>query len=235
MKTSLAALVLAAAVNASAQVVRAPEPGSAAVVAGQVAAVRASADAGRARARALETTLTALNDGIEAGGRVTAWITDKQVSVYTATQPEAAKTVVAGGKTAIVLSDALPAHPRVYGPLIAHEAAQAIYADMPASGERSYMVMATAARVFAELGGDFNALPTVDGDAAPAVKAVVEYWLDSPQGVIDELARRDGVKIIPDLQQEAKDPKTAAALDAANRRFVAFLLDERDARQALKR
>lgn len=231
MKTALAVLVLAAA-NASAQIVRAPEIS---YPSGVAASAKSAAEAAKARARAVETTVVALNDGIEPGVRVSQWLQDKGVSVYTATQPEAVKTVVAGGKTSIVLSDKLPAHPRVYGPLIAQEAAKALYADMPASGERSYMVMATAAQVFYALGGDFNELPKVDGDDAPAVKAAVEAWIDPVESTVDELAKRDGVPTIPELQQRAKDPKTAEALAAADKRFVAFLLDERELRQSLKR
>lgn len=228
MKTALVVAALAVAAAASAQEF-------APTVSAQAGAARAAAQSGRVRSQTVESTIVAMNDGPEAGGRVTQYLNDKKISVYTATQPEAVKTTVVNGQTAIVLSDALPAHPRVYAPLIAFEAAKGIYADMPASGERSYMIMATSARVFLELGGDFNELPTVDGDAAPAVKDLVAPWIDGPQGTIEEFAQRDHVKTIPDLRSAAKDPAAAAALDAADKRFVAFLLDERDARRTLKR
>jgi hypothetical protein len=40
---------------------------------------------------------------------------------------------------------------------------------------------------------------------------------------------------LADLASAARDAKTSAALDAANRSFVEFLLDERDARLAAGR
>ncbi len=229
MKTALVVAALAVAVSAHAQAA------DESLVTAQAGAVHVAAKAGRARSQTIDSALVAMNDGPEAGGRVTAYLNDKKVAVYTATQPEAVKTTVVNGQTSIILSDALPAHPRVYAPLIAFEAAKGIYADMPASGERSYMVMATAARVFAELGGDFAALPKVDGDDAPAVKDLVTPWLGGVEGAVDDLSARDGVKTLPELQAQAKDPAAAAALAAADKRFVAFLLDERDARPALKR
>lgn len=238
MKTALAVLVLAAAA-ANAQEYRraqaqAAEDSYRAMISAQASAAKTSAQSGRVRSLTVDSTLVALNDGVEAGGRVIAYLNDHKISVYTEDQAEPVKTAVVNGAPAIVLSSRLPARPRVYGPLIAQEAAKGMYADMPACGERSYMVMATAARVFAELGGDFNALPKVDGDDAPAVKDAVAPWLDNVEATVDDLAERDHVSTIPALRQKASDPKAAAALDAADKRFVAFLMDERDARRALK-
>jgi len=239
MKISLAVLVLAAA-TARAQEYRRAQAQAAELsyremIAAQARQAHRSAESGRARSLTVDATLTAMNDGVEAGGRVIAYLNDKKIGVYTEDQAEPVKTAIVDGRPAIVLSASLPIHPRVYGPLIALEAAKAIYADMPASGERSYMIAATAARVFQELGGDFNALPKVDDEDAPAVKDAVAAWTDGAEGAVEDLARRDGVSTIPDLRGKAADPKTAAALDAADKRFVAFLLDERDARAALKR
>jgi hypothetical protein len=197
------------------------------------AAVDASraAQAAAAPARALESTLVAMNDGVEAGGRVIAYLNGHGIAVRLAKQSEAVKTVVEGGKTAIVLSDALPAHPRVYAPLIASEAAKGIYSDMPACGERSYMIMATAARAFVELGGEMKGLPKIDGDDVPAVKDLIAPWSAGAETALDELARRDGVPELPDLQSKAADPAAAAALAAQNKRFTSFLMDESDARR----
>ena len=195
-----------------------------------VDASRAS-QAAQASSRALETTLVAMNDGVEAGGRVTAYLNDHNISVRLAKQSEAVKTVVEGGKTSIVLSDALPAHPRVYAPLIASEAAKGIYSDMPACAERSYMIMATAARAFVELGGEMKGLPKIDGDDVPAVKDLIGLWTYGAETALDELARRDGVPELPDLQAKATDPKTAAMLNVQNSRFTSFLMDERDVRR----
>ena len=182
--------------------------------------------------RALDVTLIAMNDGVEAGGRVMSVLSDKKIEVALASQAEPVKRGTVNGRDAILLSDKLPAHPRVYAPLIAAEAAKLMYADMPACAERSYMRLATAARVFAELGGDFKALPLVDGDRADAVKAAVGAWSQGTESALDAAGAADGVPSIPDLPAKNADPKTAAALEAANARFTAFLLDERDARMS---
>lgn len=181
--------------------------------------------------RVLDATLTAMNDGVEAGGRVMSLLAEKKIEVYLASQDEAVKRGTVNGRDAILLSDKLPAHPRVYAPLIASEAVKLMYADMPACAERSYMRMATAARVFAELGGDFNALPLVDGDRADAVKAVVAPWADGTETALDAMGKADSLPSILDLEAKNQDPKIAAALEAANARFTAFLMDEQAARK----
>lgn len=224
MKT-IPALLLLAAVSAGAQ----NDP---AVVGAQA---RRGAQDASARARVLDVTLAAMNDGVTAGGRVIAYLNEKGVAVSVAEQAEAVKTTTADGRTSIVLSASLPAHPRAYGPLIAQEAAKMVYADMPPCGERAYMVMATAARVFQELGGEFKALPVVDGDAVPAVKDAVAAWTGSVEATVDALAARDKAGTIPDLLRSARDQWEADEIYKADRRFTAFLLDEKDVRAALKR
>jgi hypothetical protein len=227
--TPLAALVLALTVpvGARAQSVEAAYE----TLHGQAAQLRAS-EASRAGERTLDSTLVAMNDGPEAAGRVMRLLEEKKIDVHLATQVEPVKLGAVDGRAAILLSDALPAHPRVYAPLIAAEAAKLMYDDMPASAERSYMRMATAARAFAELGGEFKTLPVVDGDRVDAVDDAVGLWAQGAQRALGALARDAGLPTIPDLQQKASDPKAAAALDAANSRFTAFLMDERDARVA---
>jgi len=197
------------------------------------AAVDTSRDAQAAQAsgRALDATLVAMNDGVDAGGRVTAVLNENKIAVRLAKQSEAVKTVVEGGKTEIRLSDALPAHPRVYVPLIASEAAKLMYADMPACAERSYMRKATVARAFYELGGEFKELPLVDGDRVDAVKAAVSAWTDGTESALDAAGEADGVPSIMDLEAKKPDAKTADALRAANSRFTAFLMDEMDVRR----
>ena len=233
-KTPLAALVLVLAAPAGAQEYRQQQAQAAEQAYKDLQARGAQmrgGEAAKASGRALDATLVAMNDGPEAGGRVTRFLEENKIDVLLATQAEPVKTGIVNGRTAILISDALPAHPRVYAPLIAFEAAKKIYADMPASGERSYMIGATAARAFAELGGEFNKLPAIDGDAVPAVKEIVSAWSGGAEAAVEELAKRDGVPTIPDLQQKAADPKTAEALNSADKRFVAFLIDERDARR----
>lgn len=237
MITSLAALVLAAA-NASAQTSGRDsdlwEQALQREIHAQTVAAKSAAKAA-APGRVLDETLVAMNDGPEASGRVIAYLNEHGISVAIAKQAETVKTTTVGGKTTITISDAVPAHPRAYAPLIADEAAKKIYADMPACGERSYMIMATAARAFSEMGGDFKALPKIDGDDAPAIKDLISLWTVGAETAVDELARRDGVPTLPDLEQKAGDPKTAQALADQDKRFVAFLLDEREARRALLR
>jgi hypothetical protein len=211
MKNSLALLLVVAAVPAVAQN-RAAEL--------DLSGARVDA----VRSRALSSALVAMNDGPEAGGAVSRALDAAGITVEFATQAEAARTVTENGKTVIKLSDALPAHPRVYAPLVAAEAAKTMFADMPASAERSYMRRAIAARVFAELGGEFGKLPVVDGDAAPAVKDAVTAWLTDAQTALQDAGRADGVPYLADVKSKGD----------ADYKFIAFLLDERDARRAVR-
>jgi hypothetical protein len=234
MKKTTFAVILALAAPAGAQEYRQQQAKAAEEAYQALQAQQAqfrSSEAAKYGPRVLDVTLTAMNDGPEAGGRVMRLLDEKKIDVYLASQDETVKRGVVNGRAAILLSDKLPAHPRVYAPLIAAEAAKLMYEDMPASGERSYMIMATAARVFAELGGEMKSLPKIDGDDVPAVKDLISWWTFGAETAIDELARRDGVPTLPDLQAKAADPKTAAMLEAQNSRFTSFLLDERDARR----
>jgi hypothetical protein len=237
MKTAaLTALaVLAAALPASAQEYRRLQDLSAdagfRALSAAAASGRADAERAAARARALSAALAAMNDGPEAGGRITAELAALKTDVVFAAQAAPTTIATVDGRRVILLSDALPATPRVYAPLIAAEAAKGLYADMPECAERAYMRAATAARVFAELGGDFGALPKVDGDVVPAVQAAVAAWSTDAQSALEDAARASGLPTLADLASAAKDAKTSAALEDANRRFVAFLLDERDARR----
>lgn len=199
---------------------------------------QAAAKASTAKKAAIERTLVAMNDGPEAGGAVVAYLRDKAIDVIAVPQAEAVKTVVLkDGRTAILLSDALPAYPRVYGPLIAREIAAKMYADMPACAERSYMRRAVAARVWVELGGEFSKLPVIEGltgDQVSAVSDEIAVWGDKngAEMALYKVGELEKLSSIPELQDSAKDAALKAKLDAANARFVAFLIDERPARQA---
>jgi len=189
-----------------------------------------------ARARgAVERAMVAMNDGVEAGGRVVEFIREKNIQVSVASQREAVKTVVVNGKTSIVLSDALPAYPRVYAPLIAKEAAALIYADMPACAERSYMRRATAGRVWLELGGEPSKLPIIEpltGDMVAAVNDEIAIWTDKhgAEMALDRIRDAEKLDFLPNMV--GRDAAAQKKLDLANARFVAFLMDERPARQA---
>src|SRR3569832_1144486 len=62
--------------------------------------------------RALDVTLIAMNDGVEAGGRVMSVLSDKKIEVALASQAEPIKRGTVNGRAAIQLSATLPAHPR---------------------------------------------------------------------------------------------------------------------------
>lgn len=198
---------------------------------------QAAAKSSTAKQAAIERALVAMNDGPEAGGAVVAYIRAHGVSVRPATQAEAVKTVVKDGKTVITLSDALPSFPRVYAPLIAKEVAALMYADMPACAERSYMRRAVAARVWTELGGEPAKLPVIEGTTGDRVAAVsdeIAPWADKngAEMALYKIGELEKLSSIPDLTDAAKDPAVKAKLDAANAKFVAFLIDEKPARQA---
>lgn len=181
---------------------------------------------------AIERTLTAMNDGVGAGEQVVAYIREKGIRIAVASQPEAIKSGPAG----LTLSDALPAYPRVYGPLIASEVARLMLADMPACAERSYMRRATAGRVWLELGGSPSTLPVVEPLVSAQVPAITEEigsWAswDGAQMTLYKTSQAENLPELPAMRDAAKTDAERAALDAANARFVAFLLDERLVRQ----
>ena len=180
---------------------------------------------------AIERTLVAMNDGPEAGGRVVSYLSDKSIEVKLGSdvQTEPVSVTVRSGKTTIWLAPSLPAYPRVFGPLIAKEAAALMYADMPASAERSYMVRGTAGRVWIELGGEPSKLPVIEGLkdlAVPAVSEAMGAWAtDAAQMALYKIGQAEN---LPELYELKESP----AVEAANKRFVIFLLDERDARNS---
>lgn len=186
---------------------------------------------------AFERALVAMNDGPEAGGKVVAYLRERGIPVAVASQPEASKTVVVNGRASITLSDSLPAYPRVYAPLIAKEIAALMFADMPACSERSYMRRATAGRVWTELGGEPSKLPIVEpltGDRVSAVSDEIAVWTDKGGAEMSlyKIGEMEKLRSLPELTDAASDAAVKAKLDAANARFVAFLIDEKLARRA---
>ena len=180
---------------------------------------------------AIERTLVAMNDGPEAGGLVVAYMNDKGIEVKLGSdvQTDPVSVTNRAGKAILWLNPSLPAYPRVYGPLIAKEIAALMYADMPACAERSYMVRGTAGRVWIELGGEPSNLPVIEGltgAKVPAVSEAMGAWAtDAAQMALYKIGQAEN---LPELY-ELKD---APAVEAANKRFVIFLLDEREIRQA---
>lgn len=64
--------------------------------------------------------------------------------------------------------------------------------------------------------------------------AAVSAWAKDAQTALFELGRAEGVPDLPELESRAADPKTSAALEAADRRFVSFLNDEREVRASAR-
>lgn len=85
MKTALAVLAVLLPLTAAAQLK------TDALTEGQdlASVARANAESAKKRASALQSTLTAMNDGPEASGRVVAYLEDNKIAVTFATQPEA--------------------------------------------------------------------------------------------------------------------------------------------------
>lgn len=188
-------------------------------------------------AAAVERAMVAMNDGPEAGGKVVEYIRANAVSVSVKDQPEAVKTVLTKGLAAITLSASLPMYPRVLAPLIAKEVAALMLADMPACAERSYMRRAIAGRVWTELGGEPSKLPVVEpltGDKVSAVSDEITPWTDKggAEMALYKIGEAEKLAALPDLIDIAKDAASKARYEAANARFVAFLIDEKFARQA---
>ncbi len=187
-------------------------------------------------AAAVESTLTAMNDGVGAGEKVVAYLRKNGVSVVVRAQPEAVKTYIENGARVIALSASLPAYPRVYAPLIASAAAHMMYADMPASAERSYMRRATAGRVWVELGGEPRRLPVIEPQTGAMVAEIyteIGLWAaDGVQMALYKSGEAEGLSSLMDMLDAAKSPEERRVLEAANKRFTAFLLEERSVRVA---
>lgn len=188
-------------------------------------------------AAGVERAMVAMNDGPEAGGKVVEYIRANGVSVSVKDQAEAVKTVVAKGRASITLSSSLPMYPRVLAPLIAKEVAALMLADMPVCAERSYMRRAIAGRVWTELGGEPSKLPVVEpltGDKVSAVSDEITPWTDKggAEMALYKIGEAETLPALPDLIDVAKDAASKAKYEAANARFVAFLIDEKLARKA---
>ncbi len=184
--------------------------------------------AGSAQSRAaVSRAIVAMNDGPEAAGKVVAYLRDNGIEVVVKTQAEASKLVVEKTKKTIVLSDAVSSAPRVYAALIAKETAALMLAGMPACAERSYMRRAIVGRVWTEIGGEVSQLD-------PAVSDEISLWADKggAEMALYKIGELEKLTALPDLTDAAKDPAVKATLNAANAKFVAFLIDEKPARQA---
>ena len=204
------------------------------------------------RINAISRALLAMQDGPEIGGMVTRAIKDKAVLIDIRNQAATSELVTADqGRPAIFISDAVSLYPRALAPLIARESAKLILADMPLCAEKLYMARSIEVRSWLELGGDKTRLPVIeplDGYRDAALAADFKLWLDhKSEQALSLIGEASQTKDLPALQEEVRgqlanlkpsDPSRAAlekayaGLEAANTRFVAFLLAENDWRQA---
>lgn len=204
------------------------------------------------RINAISRALLAMQDGPEIGGTVAQAVKDKSVLIEIRKQGGTSELVGAGtNHPAIFLSDTVGLYPRALAPLIARETSKLMLADMPSCAEKLYMARSIEVRTWLELGGDRTRLPIIeplDGYQDPALAADFKLWLDNgSETALYRIGEATGTKDIPTLQDElqgrlailkASDPgrakleKDNADLEAANKRFVAFLLAENFWRQA---
>ncbi len=181
----------------------------------------------------VEQTLVAMRDGVGVGAAVVDFLHDRGISVAVRAQKYAVMFVRENGQDMILLSDSVPATPRVYGALIAEIVASLMYAEIPSCAERSYMWYSTTARVWIELGGDLSKLPVVEtltGDKLAEISDGVSLWADK-DGAEMALYRISQAENLPYLYEYTR-PDLRDLIDAANARFVALLIDELPARKA---
>jgi len=203
------------------------------------------------RINAISRTLLAMNDGPEIGGRVVAAIKDQGLLIDIRKQAATSELVSADAShPAIFISETVTLYPRALAPLIARETAKLMLADMPVCAEKHYMARSLEVRTWIELGGDKTRLPVIeplDGYTDTALSADFKLWLDNKSEMaLYRIGQATGTKDLMEQESEvqaqisklkpgdparAKLEKTCAELEAANKRFVAFLLAENDWRR----
>jgi hypothetical protein len=192
-------------------------------------AAKQAADDAKLKA-ALSSTLTAMNDGVEQGGAVIAYLNANGVKVEFRDMLErslsSAKTVSLSSKT--------PPYPRAIGPRIAWEVAPRMLADMPASSEKEYMRRSITARVWLELNGEPSKLPIIEpltGDKDEQLSHEMKLWLDNKSEMaLYKIGEATKTESVMSLMDQEKDPAKLAALKAANKRFTDFLFVEQQSR-----
>ena len=126
---------------------------------------------------AIQSTLTAMNDGVGIGAGIIDYIESSGIQVEFARIDEPARTE---GKK-ILLSDRLPHLPRILAIYIASEVAPKMLSNAPAGAERDYMIDGTMARAWMELGGERAMLPRLDPSveyADGALASRIHHWDD---------------------------------------------------------
>lgn len=188
-------------------------------------------------AAAVQTTLVAMRDGVGSGAEVADAIEASGARVVAEAIPTpSALRQDPDGRPVIVLDSRVALAPRVLAPHIAREGAKLVLKDMPPSAEKEYMARSLMVRSWLELGGERGTLPVIDpltGAADPRLAAEFKEWLDGDnQTVLERLGKGAGVENIPAQMDAARGGPDAearlAALESANRRFIAFLRAERE-------
>jgi hypothetical protein len=204
------------------------------------------------RINAISRALLAMQDGPEIGGTVAQAVKDKSILIDI--RKQAATSVLVAADTihpAIFISDAVSLYPRALAPLIARESAKIMLAGMPDCAEKLYMARSIEVRTWLELGGDKTRLPVIeplDGYQDAALAADFKLWIDNKsETALLRIGEAGQTADIPTLEDQLRgqieglqpgDPsrpkleKDSADLEAANKRFVTFLLAENDWRQA---
>jgi|GEM_PF-5096098 len=203
------------------------------------------------RINAISRALLAMQDGPEICGMVVQAIKDKGVLIDVRKQAATSELVTANeSHPAIFISETVSLYPRALASLITRETAKLLLADMPDCAEKRYMARSLEVRSWLELGGDKTRLPVIeplDGYTDAALSADFKLWLDNKSEMaLYRIGEATQTKDIPTLQEEvrrqlanlkpsdairAKLEKTYAGLEAADKRFVAFLLAENDWRR----
>ena len=177
------------------------------------------------RADTISSAMTAMNDGVTAGGAIVARVEEQSIVIRVDPLDAPSSLTHEKNRPVITLSASLPASVRLYAALIAKETAKTMFDDMGAVAEREYMRQAMIGRVFVELGGETSTVPAqLAGD-------VKEWLISDRQMALSKVAEKTKLPIIPELYtgKAAADAK----LDAANKKFTAFLLDETPTRNSV--
>lgn len=179
------------------------------------------------RAAAVEATLTAMNDGPEVGGAIRSYIQDHALKIVFVDSVERSAYVPG----TIQLGGSLPLYIRLLGPALTRETAGLMFSDMPDCAERRYMQLSLEVRSWLELGGDKSALPVLEPLAAyykdAELAAGYRIWLGSgAETALFLISGSVGIERIEELESKAKTDAERASWQSANKRFVAFLLDE---------
>lgn len=202
-------------------------------------------------AAAVQNALVAMGDGNEAGTVVTDAIRASGARVVAERLGHPSELRRGDdGKPVIVLDSGLPLEPRVLAPRLAREGAKLALAGMPDCAEKRYMQRSLEVRSWLDLGGEPAKLPVIEpltGYSDPALAAEFKVWLDEkPEMALYKLGQAAGVEDLPTMTGSLETslatiystPENIAerrlrlrALEAANRRFVQFLLSEKDWRQ----